>query len=137
MKLIIAGGRHKDYLTLKELNEFCFNLFNYLRINNLQLTEIVSGACGIPVSGEIYDSCCLHDFADGVDGIGERLAVILGVNINRFPADWHRHGKSAGPIRNKQMAEYADALAVFPGGKGTANMVKQAKEHNLIIFDYR
>lgn len=31
------------------------------------------------------------------------------------------------------MAEYADALIAFPGGTGTANMVKLANEHGLQI----
>ena len=46
-----------------------------------------------------------------------------------YPAAWDRDGKAAGPIRNRRMIEEGrPALVVaFPGGKGTANMVEQAR----------
>ena len=56
----------------------------------------------------------------------------------RFYADWKRYGKSAGPMRNKVMLDYAgpDAeVILFPGGKGTANMKAQAEERGFIIHD--
>ena len=43
------------------------------------------------------------------------------------------HLSLAGFNRNRQMAEYADALIVFRGGKGTQDMVKQAEFKNLKI----
>jgi hypothetical protein len=46
-------------------------------------------------------------------------------------------GKKAGFVRNAEMAEYADMLMAFPGGRGTDNMVKQAKRFGLKIFDHR
>jgi hypothetical protein len=58
------------------------------------------------------------------------------VPVKQFPADWNKYGKAAGPIRNAQMAKYADAVILFPGGRGTANMRKLAKEHGLeILYD--
>ena len=44
-----------------------------------------------------------------------------------FPADWDKHGRAAGPIRNKQMADYADVLiAVWDGkSRGTKNMIDE------------
>jgi len=52
-----------------------------------------------------------------------------------FPADWSRHGKSAGPIRNRQMLIEGrpDIVVAFPGGKGTANMIKQAVEAGVKV----
>ena len=68
--------------------------------------------------------------ATGVDSLGEAWAKNHTVKCTVFPADWQTHGKAAGPIRNKQMAEYADALIAFvpKAGvtKGTANMISQA-----------
>jgi predicted Rossmann-fold nucleotide-binding protein len=47
------------------------------------------------------------------------------------------YGKGAGHRRNKQMANYADALAIFPGGRGSANMFEEATKKDLMIFDFR
>jgi hypothetical protein len=59
-----------------------------------------------------------------------------------MPAQWQRHGRSAGPIRNRELLEQAIARAVahtspfsivsvlvvaFPGGAGTASLVQQAR----------
>lgn len=112
MKLIIAGGRdyvftHLDYNRLTEIHQ------------KYWVKEVVSGG------------------ARGADKEGEGWADLKGIPVKRFPARWEQIGKAAGHHRNSQMACYADALAVFPGGKGTANMVKQAREQGLQIFDFR
>jgi hypothetical protein len=59
-----------------------------------------------------------------------------------MPAEWRRHGRAAGPIRNRELLEQAIARAVahtspgsiasvlvvaFPGGAGTASLVQQAR----------
>jgi len=53
-------------------------------------------------------------------------------------ADWQQYGKAAGPIRNGKMLlelqRYFDRCVVpFPGGAGTANMVKQAREAGVKV----
>ena len=63
-----------------------------------QVTEIVSGG------------------AKGVDRLGEWYARQRGLPCKAFPAQWAKYGKSAGPIRNAEMAEYADyGVAVWDG----------------------
>lgn len=54
-----------------------------------------------------------------------------------FHADWNKHGKSAGYIRNKEMLEKGkpDLVIAFPGGRGTANMVKLAKEVGTPVIE--
>ena len=71
----------------------------------------------------------------GADSLGERYAHERGYAVEKYPADWQRDGKAAGPIRNAQMAKVADALIAFWDGnsKGTANMIDQAKTHGLSI----
>ena len=67
--------------------------------------------------------------ARGADSLGELYAKTKGYATGkmeeRHPADWNKNGKSAGYIRNEQMAEVADALVAFWDGKsrGTANMI--------------
>jgi hypothetical protein len=108
MKVIIAGSRtFNDYELLKRVcNETLTTI-----------TEIVSGT------------------ANGADKLGERYAKEKGYSIKQFPADWNKHGKSAGYIRNKQMAEYADALIAFWDGKskGTKHMIDLAKYHKIKV----
>ena len=55
--------------------------------------------------------------------------------VERYPADWENNGRAAGPIRNRQMAEIANALIAFPLGesRGTRNMIKLAQEKGLLV----
>ena len=68
--------------------------------------------------------------------MGERFAGEYGLKLKVFPADWNKHGRAAGPIRNRDMAEYADCLVAFEGGRGTQNMIKTAKELGLKVYDF-
>lgn len=106
MKCIIAGGR--DYKPSKKDAETIEQLISIHGI-----TEIVSGGCS------------------GADAFGEHVAKKLNLSLKIFPADWARYGKSAGPIRNKQMAEYAEAIILLPGGNGTASMRAEAIKAGL------
>lgn len=73
--------------------------------------------------------------ASGADALGERYARERGYSLKIFPAEWKQYGRKAGPIRNRQMAEYADALLAYWDGKsrGTAGMIELAKEYGLKI----
>ena len=69
------------------------------------------------------------------------------VPIMVIPADWKKHGRAAGPIRNRAMLDYAKketpVVAAFWDGKskGTGNMLKQAKaagaECNIFFYEDR
>jgi hypothetical protein len=73
--------------------------------------------------------------ADGADALGEKYAKERGHLIKPFQAKWDELGKMAGPIRNKAMADYADALIAFWDGnsRGTANMIEIAKKKGLPV----
>lgn len=73
----------------------------------------------------------------GADACGKVWAILKDIPVRDFPADWKTHGPKAGPFRNEEMATYGDALAVFPGNKGTRDMVEAAKRHGLKLFDFR
>jgi hypothetical protein len=70
----------------------------------------------------------IHGGARGADSLAGRYAAMHGIEVEVYPADWEKHGKSAGPKRNAEMlAQSKPHLVVaFPGGKGTADMVKRA-----------
>lgn len=63
--------------------------------------------------------------SDGADSAGEEWALYRGLKLTEFPADWDKHGKVAGKLRNRQMADYADAALVFWDGmsSGSCDMV--------------
>jgi hypothetical protein len=105
--VVIAGGR--DYQFTDE---------DKSKLDALPIAEVVSGG------------------AKGADQFGEQWAESRGIPVRRFPADWKAHGRAAGPIRNRKMAEYADAVALFPGGRGTESMRKEAEKAGATVYDF-
>ncbi|WP_255143529.1 DUF2493 domain-containing protein [Synechococcus sp. EJ6-Ellesmere] len=84
----------------------------------------------------------LHGGARGADQAIARADQQLGWSAVSLPAEWGRHGRAAGPIRNRQLLEQAIACALaqgtpgfpvsvlvvaFPGGAGTASLVQEAR----------
>ena len=67
--------------------------------------------------------------ATGADALAERYAQETGKPLTVFKPDWEKHGKAAGPIRNRAIIESADlVLALWDGqSKGTADSLKKAK----------
>ena len=67
--------------------------------------------------------------ATGADRLAYDYAVENNIEVETYMADWKKHKKAAGPIRNKQMLVEGkpDLVIAFPGGKGTQNMLEQAK----------
>lgn len=108
MKTIIAGGR-SDHL----------DPLDRLLLCQLPITEVVSGG------------------ASGIDEEGERWARERSIPCTVFKADWKTFKSAAGPIRNAQMAKYADAVVLFPGGPGTQSMYREAVKAKLEIYDFR
>ena len=114
MRIIVAGGR--DFYN----KEVAFRCLNSLKL--MQDDIIVSG------------------HAKGADTLGEEYAKVCRLKTEIYPANWAKYGKKAGPIRNIQMAEVADALVVFWNGfsKGTRHMIEEATKRHLriVAFDY-
>lgn len=109
MRVIIAGCRDiYDYSIVLEA----------IKESNFSITTVISGG------------------ANGVDLLGERYAKENTIEVKRFPADWNTYNKAAGPIRNREMANNADALiAIWDGiSKGTKDMIHTAKNNKLTIY---
>lgn len=109
MRVIIAGTRTFDD----------YALLHY------KVSQILKNQTGPPI--------IVSGGAEGADRLGERYADEMGLKYKVFEADWDKHGRAAGPIRNKGMAEYADSCICFWDGKsrGTKNMIDRAKKNNL------
>lgn len=125
LRIIVAGSRDfTDYpLLAKELDQFIADHSGYDQV------VIISGT------------------ARGADKLGEAYARIHGYRCDKFPADWNAHGRSAGHIRNREMAKYSHAdgnkgcLVAFWDGqsRGTKGMIDYATmigiETKVVRFD--
>jgi len=78
------------------------------------------------------------DCSTGVDLYVRTLCDYNKILYTVFKADWSKHGKSAGPLRNKEMVKMGKmlgaTLVAFKGGKGTANCIKEAENVGLTIM---
>lgn len=128
MRVLVCGGR--DYNNYRELSEFLDNLCqergwtvsdgNYHVPNWLPNVFIISGG------------------AKGADQLAIDWAINNWCSFKEFPVDWTKHGKAAGPIRNQQMIDEGkpDIVIAFPGGRGTADMIKRAKKAGIEVVEY-
>jgi len=112
MRLIVAGGR--DFKDISMIEHALDHL-----TGNYPIHMIITGGC------------------TGVDTIAHKWAIKNGIQTCEMPANWGWHGKKAGPLRNRLMAEIGTHLMVFNGGRGTASMVYYAELDGLDIIDYR
>jgi len=126
LKLIIAGTRNypldKDQVACSRGyngNIGCI-IWHNLRDDVQKVEEVVSGCSGM------------------IDQSGELWAALFNKKIKRFPAEWKKYGKMAGPIRNAQMANYADALLLIWDGKskGSRSMKKEAEKAGIKIYEH-
>lgn len=112
MKLIIAGSR--------TINSSSDQITSYLAQNNVPVvTEVV---CGL---------------AKGSDASGKEWAENYDIAVAEFPADWDKHGRGAGHIRNAEMAKYGDALLLIWDGesKGSLGMKQQMQKLGKPIYE--
>ena len=71
--------------------------------------------------------------ANGADKMGEQYAQEHGLKIESFPAEWDKYSKSAGPIRNMQMVQTADAVIAFWDNQspGTRHIIDYARKSDV------
>ena len=82
-------------------------------------------------------TCVIQGGASGADMDAATWAVKRGVRDETFNADWKQHGRAAGPIRNQRMLDEGkpDLVVAFPGGRGTADMVRRAKAAGVPVME--
>lgn len=108
MKVIIAGPRYKDPVNKIPFDDYKL-VVEAIEKSGFEITEEV---CGMAI---------------GVDRLGEQWAITNSIPVKEMPANFAKHGKAGGPIRNREMAEYADAAVIVWDGKsrGTRNMINE------------
>jgi len=79
----------------------------------------------------------VHGAARGADKLAGQWAKERGLPVKEYPAFWDTERKAAGALRNSRMLADAnpDLVIAFPGGKGTADMVKKARSAGVPVFN--
>ena len=110
MRVLVTGGR--DYNNAKHVSQTLDGIDAEHRID-----IIIEGG------------------ATGADRLADEWAIMRRRARIRCKADWNSHGNAAGPIRNQQMLdEFApDLVVAFPGGRGTADMIRRAEKAGVKI----
>jgi len=109
-RVIVSGTRtYKDVKAFHEKMDYYFQ--------NKKPTEILSGG------------------AKGTDAMAKEYAYERAIPFSEWHPDWSRYGKQAGPRRNVEMSNNADALIAFWDGKspGTKSIIDIAKRGYLKI----
>lgn len=84
---------------------------------------------------ELHPSVVIHGGCPtGADAFAQEWASPV-VPIEMYAAEWDKHGKAAGPIRNQRMIDEGkpDLVVAFPGGRGTADMVRRARKAGIPV----
>ena len=124
MRVLVCGGRDFDnYVFVRDtLYALCdeFGLWypedEYG--NTLPTVEIIHGGC-----------------PSGADKCADEFAIVNWCKFQEFKADWDKHGRAAGPIRNQKMLEEGrpDLVLAFRGGRGTADMNRRAEKAGIEV----
>jgi len=110
MKILVCGGRHFVDAA------YIYDTLDALRAR-LNISEIIAGG------------------AQGADTLATEWAEERSIPYRVFLAAWHEHRRAAGPIRNQQMLDEGkpDLVVAFPGGRGTADMIKRAHAAGVAV----
>lgn len=110
--MLVCGGRHYNDI------EFAHAALNVVH-HKVGVDVVISGG------------------AVGADYLGELWAEQHGIPVERYPAQWHVYGRSAGLRRNEQMLceGKPDIVVALPGGRGTAYMVRIAKAASVKVWE--
>ena len=79
----------------------------------------------------------MHGGAKGADTWAHGWAWAFGFKRAVFKAQWRKYGMRAGPLRNQQMLDEGkpDLVLAFPGGRGTADMVRRARAAGVKVIE--
>jgi len=118
-RILIFGGR--DYPNRRAVEDALYALL----AKHGEFT-LVHGAC--PTGADRF----------AAEWCGYMLALsqsALNLTEEPHPADWEKHGNSAGPRRNAEMAaSKLDGAVGFHGGRGTADMARRCEEHGVAVW---
>lgn len=137
MKILVCGGRSFADLSTSEKKKDKKSIaqYNFVMQELHKITEEFSKFYKPDDNWLPSDITIISGGARGVDSVAIDFAVVNWCPFVEFKADWKKHGKSAGPIRNQAMIDEGkpDLVVAFPGGAGTADMVHRAAKNNIPV----
>lgn len=121
MRILVCGGR--DYTEYEKLKRKLYPYVDEAQASKKEVVFIQGEAKGADFLCKLF--------------VLDELAYHTGVKIKSYPADWKKYGKAAGGIRNQQMLDEGkpDLVVAFPGGTGTADMVRRAKKAGVEVIE--
>lgn len=145
MRILVCGGRHFGHVvrtafdpkdeppeTQERLKEYNFvqDVLNDIVMRTSSLYDPHNN--WLPT-----DIVIIHGGATGADNAAGNFACMNFCIEEVFPANWQKYNKAAGFVRNKKMLVEGkpDLVVAFPGGKGTANMVKLARAAGVKVME--
>lgn len=93
----------------------------------------------VKATGFTFDVTVIEGEARGADTLGKEAAILQGMAVEGYPANWKRFGNSAGPIRNQEMLDKGkpDLVLAFHddirNSKGTKDMIARAKKAGIHV----
>ena len=125
MRVLVCGGRDfTDYTFFRDkMEEIALARFPRMDAdeygNFLYKVTIISGG------------------AKGADSLAADWAAVNWAGYEEYRADWNKHGKAAGPIRNQKMLDEGkpDLVIAFQGGNGTNDMINRAKKADIEVIE--
>lgn len=145
MRILVCGGRNYGHVvrtcanTADEPPETQERLMEYHLIQDTlnRLVNKVSVNYNPNDNWLPTDIIIIHGGATGADSAAGDFAAVNFCVEEIFQANWKRYGQRAGYVRNKKMLDQGrpDLVVAFPGGKGTAMMVKLAKTAGVRVIE--
>jgi len=106
---------------------------------NFSDAEMFNSAMGDLVRLKGMPECIAQGGARGADLMARHWGERHSIDVRTVAAEWGVYGSAAGPLRNQDMLDrYKPALVVaFPGGKGTADMVRRSREAGVDVAEIK
>lgn len=124
-RILIFGGRNYGVMTDDTGRFICYDALAAMAILT-RLSSLGAGVGDTVVSGG----------ATGADHLGEMIGEAIDMTIERHEALWDKYGRSAGPLRNREMlASGIDYAIKCPGGRGTKHMTGLLQEAGVPIYE--
>lgn len=124
MKVLVCGGRTFGVATLKTEEP---RAAGERRMLDAALNKMHAA---VPIT------LVIEGGAPGADTLAHGWALRRRIPVLTHPADWAKHGRSAGYVRNTAMLTWSpDVVVAFPGGVGTANMIAVARRAGIKVIE--
>jgi hypothetical protein len=136
MRVLVCGGRDFANINPHKKDDLSLSQYRFVRSVLANFTNRFSKEWSLWDNWLPTDITIISGAAKGVDSAAIDYAISDFLPFEEYPADWDQYGKGAGYIRNQQMLDTGiDLVVAFPGGRGTADMVRRAKKAGVEVLE--